>query len=118
VTVLPNAHNVRIDPAKFTYLVTSGKALFFIRGFDPSRPMELEAAPRQHPVINPFEDKFVTVPRHQIHRRMYAAVAGWAKSVYLHGLGFQNRSAIRHRLCQPPGKPTAARRYGDHVWTK
>jgi hypothetical protein len=62
VNILPNAHSVRIDPAKLTYLLTSGKALFFTRhGFDLSRPLELEAALRRHPVINPFEDKFVTI---------------------------------------------------------
>jgi hypothetical protein len=34
-----------------------GKAKFFIGtcGFDPSRPHELDAALRQHPVLNPYD---------------------------------------------------------------
>jgi hypothetical protein len=62
VSFLPNASTVRIAPAKLTYLLTSGKAGFFIKhGFDPGRPLELEAALRRHPIINPFENIFVTV---------------------------------------------------------
>jgi hypothetical protein len=62
VSFVPNARSVRISPAKLTYLLTSGKAGFSIRhGFDAGRPVELEAALRQHPIINPFENRFVTV---------------------------------------------------------
>jgi len=61
LSFLPNAGTVRIDLPKLTYLLTTGKAGFFLRhGFDPARPEELEAAIRQRPIDNAFEDIFVT----------------------------------------------------------
>jgi hypothetical protein len=57
VSFLPNAANLFIDPQKLTYLLqtNSGKAKFFARfGFHPSRPLELDAALRQHPVRNHY----------------------------------------------------------------
>ncbi len=62
MTFLPNANNVEIDPRKLTYLLTTGKAKFFIlHGFDSGRPMELDAALRAHPLRNPIENSFQTV---------------------------------------------------------
>jgi hypothetical protein len=62
VSFLPNATTVRIDPAKLAYLLTSGKAAFFLRhGFDPDRPRQLDAALRQHPVNNRFENMIIGV---------------------------------------------------------
>jgi hypothetical protein len=55
--------NVIIEPPKLRYLFTDlGKAKFFVmHGFHPSRPHELEAALRQHPVQNEIGGVFVTI---------------------------------------------------------
>jgi hypothetical protein len=56
VSFLPNAHHVQIDPTKLTYLLTTGKAKFFIlHGFDLHNPQALEIALREHPVRNQIE---------------------------------------------------------------
>jgi hypothetical protein len=63
VSFLPNPYNVRIDLPKLIYLLTTdlGKAKFFaLHGFDPSRPKELDAALRKHPVLHPFENMNLT----------------------------------------------------------
>ena len=51
-----------VDPHKIAYLVSSGKAGFFIQhGFDPQRnPNELSAALRNHPIRNHIENTFAT----------------------------------------------------------
>jgi hypothetical protein len=57
VNFVPNSGSLSIDPPKLTYLLQTdpGKAKFFAAcGFDPSRPHELDAALRQHPVLNPY----------------------------------------------------------------
>jgi filamentous hemagglutinin len=62
VSFLPNAHSVHIEPSKLTYLLTTGKAQFFIlHGFDPNQPHELDAALRQHPTRNRVESASHTV---------------------------------------------------------
>jgi hypothetical protein len=60
---LPNVANVIVEPPKLGYLFADpGKAKFFtMHGFDPSRPYELEAALRQHPVQNEIDDVLVTI---------------------------------------------------------
>jgi hypothetical protein len=53
---MPGASNVLIEPQKLQYLLTTGKAGFFLlHGFDVTRPHELEAALRAHPVANEVE---------------------------------------------------------------
>jgi hypothetical protein len=56
--------SVEIDPQKLTYLLQRdpGKAKFFgSYGFDPARPLELDAALRLHPVLNPYDSWHKTV---------------------------------------------------------
>jgi hypothetical protein len=62
VIFLPNAANVIIEPQKLIYLFTDpGKSIFFnMMGFDRSRPQELDAALRQHVLINAIAELFVT----------------------------------------------------------
>ena len=63
MSFLPNAQNVHIDSPKLTYLlINPKKAGFFIHhGFEPSRPQELDAALRAHPIQNQIENTFHTV---------------------------------------------------------
>jgi hypothetical protein len=62
VTILPAADTLQIDARKLVYLLTSGKAGFFIsHGFSLLRPSELDAALRLHRVRNQVEDTFPTV---------------------------------------------------------
>lgn len=61
MTFMPHGHSVWIEPRKLAYLLTTGKAGFFLRhGFDPARPWELENALRVHPLMNPYESEFIT----------------------------------------------------------
>jgi hypothetical protein len=51
VTVLPAGNNLRIDPRKLAYLLTSGKSRCFTsHGFSLLRPSELDTALRVHPL--------------------------------------------------------------------
>jgi hypothetical protein len=63
VIFLPNAANVIIEPQKLNYLLTDpGKSNFFkMMGFDRSRPLELDAALRQHVLANEIAEVFITI---------------------------------------------------------
>lgn len=58
MSFVPNSGNASIDPRKLNYRLVAnpGKARFFARfGFDPRRPLELDVALRQRPVLHPFQ---------------------------------------------------------------
>jgi uncharacterized protein DUF6883 len=63
VIFLPNAANVVIEPQKLYYLFTDpGKSNFFttMMGFHWSRRHELDAALRQHVLINEITEAIIT----------------------------------------------------------
>lgn len=63
---LPNAEDARVDPRKLAYLQASGKLKFFeMHGFDRSRPAELIAALKTHPLRNPVE-QVIPAPPHGV----------------------------------------------------
>ena len=62
MAVLPAGDHLQIDPRKLIYLLTSGKARFFIsHGFSPTWQHELDAALRLHTIRNQVEDVCLTV---------------------------------------------------------
>lgn len=64
MSVVPNAGNAIIAPAKLQYLLVknTGKAGFFrLFGFDPARPHELERALRWHVCNRHYDRDWMTV---------------------------------------------------------